>query len=461
MREEKEGRKEGVRDELERRKGVAGELVMAVARKGEIPWRSGGRRERGGDWEGRGERAGKKGREGDREGGRKKVGEQQQHHHQTISTNTLHTLSSFLSKINTTTTITTSINNYHLNQLSSLFSLFNLKVTSSSSKTHMANMTTTASPAIHRHQKLKKLVVIMGPTGSGKSKLSIDLATRFFPNSEIINSDKIQVYRGLDITTNKISMQDRRGVPHHFLGEFDPDTELTPSEFRQLGSKTVSQITCRRKLPLLVGGSNSFIYSLLAKRLNSEVDVFDESSSVNSVCSELRYNCCFLWVDVSLPVLNEYLDERVEEMLDSGMFEELEEYFALEGFTESDSVMSRTALRKAIGVPEFERYFKRVGLGGRWIGAGDSELDADVAKRLLYEEAVKAVKDNTWTLAKRQLGKIQRLSNAGWDLHKIDATEAFRAAMTTTSDPGERASDIWEKMVVEPSVKIVNRFLME
>ncbi|KAL3501726.1 hypothetical protein ACH5RR_036175 [Cinchona calisaya] len=321
----------------------------------------------------------------------------------------------------------------------------------------MAATTTTTSSAIHRRQKLKKLVVIMGPTGSGKSKLSVDLATRFFPNSEIINSDKIQVYRRLDIATNKISMRDRRGVPHHFLGEFDPDTEFTPSEFRSLGTKTVAQITSRRKLPLVVGGSNSFIYSLLAKRFEPDADVFDESNSVNSVCSELRYNCCFLWVDVSLPVLNQYLDERVDEMLDSGMFEELAEYFETEGFSESDSV-SRTGLRKAIGVPEFERYFKRV--GGRWTGA-DSEVDADVERILLYSEAVKAIKDNTCTLAKRQLGKIQRLKDAGWDLQKIDATEAFRAAMTTTSDSRKRASEIWEKMVVEPSVKIVNRFLME
>ncbi|CDP00631.1 unnamed protein product [Coffea canephora] len=293
----------------------------------------------------------------------------------------------------------------------------------------------------------------MGATGSGKSKLSVDLGTRFFPNSEIVNSDKIQVYRGLDIATNKISMHDRRGVPHHFLGEFDPETEFTPSDFRELASKTIAQITSRRNLPLIVGGSNSFIYSLLAKRFNSETDVFDESSAINSVSSELRYSCCFLWVDVSLPILNEYLDKRVDEMLDSGMYEELEEYFAREGFAESESA-SRTGLGKAIGVPEFERYFKRVGLGG---GADGSEVE----KRLSYEEAVKAVKENTCTLAKRQLEKIQRLKDAGWDLHKIDATEAFRAAMGMTSDSGKRASDIWEKMVVEPSAKIVKRFLME
>ncbi|KAL0326992.1 UNVERIFIED_CONTAM: Adenylate isopentenyltransferase 1, chloroplastic [Sesamum angustifolium] len=81
---------------------------------------------------------------------------------------------------------------------------------SSSRWARMASTTTTASASARRH---KKIVVIIGPTGCGKSKLSVDLASRFFPSSEIINSDKIQVYRGLDITTNKIPLPDRKRPP--------------------------------------------------------------------------------------------------------------------------------------------------------------------------------------------------------------------------------------------------------
>ncbi|CAI9096185.1 OLC1v1032270C1 [Oldenlandia corymbosa var. corymbosa] len=325
--------------------------------------------------------------------------------------------------------------------------------------THNAAPATAVATAARRRRKMKKLVVVMGPTGSGKSKLSIDLATRFFPNSEIINSDKIQVYRGLDITTNKISMHDRRGVPHHFLGVFDPDIDFTPSDFRSLAPKTIAQIISRRNVPFVVGGSNSFIHSLLAKDFNPDIDVFEESGPVDSISSELRYECCFIWVDVSPPVLNQYLDDRVDDMLDSGMFEELSEYFAAEGFSgssepDSESV-SRTGLRKAIGVPEFERYFKKH--GGR---CGESSEGDDVEERMSYEGAVKAIKDNTCKLAKRQVGKILRLRDAGWDLQRVDATEAFRAAMVT-SKAGKRATEIWEKTVVEPSVKIVSRFLME
>ncbi|KAL2546441.1 Adenylate isopentenyltransferase 6 [Forsythia ovata] len=293
----------------------------------------------------------------------------------------------------------------------------------------------------------KKIVVILGATGSGKSKLSVDLASKFFTSSEIINSDKIQVYSGLDITTNKIPLHERENVHHHLLGEFHPSDshpEFTPSDFRSYGAATISKILSRQKIPIIAGGSNSFIYALLAEKFSPAIDVFSDSDSINSVFSkQVRYNCCFLWVDVSLPVLNQYLVKRVDDMLDSGMFEELAEFF---NDPDSDSV-SQSGLRKAIGVPEFERYFKIF----------KNKAVADVRNSVAYEEAVKAVKDNTCQLAKRQLEKILRLRDAaGWDLKRIDATAAFRAKVT-----GKRVADIWERQVVEPSVKIVKRFLME
>ncbi|KAK6122283.1 hypothetical protein DH2020_043903 [Rehmannia glutinosa] len=297
----------------------------------------------------------------------------------------------------------------------------------------------------------------MGPTGCGKSKLSVDLASRFFPSSEIINSDKIQVYRGLDITTNKILLQDRKNIPHHLLGDFDPSEshpEFTPSDFRSSASLAISHIVSRRKIPFVVGGSNSFVYALLAKKFDPEVDVFGESiSDLDSVfCKEMRYACCFIWVDVSPPVLSEYLVKRVDDMLDSGMVEELAEYFADPG---SGSV-SQCGLKKAIGVPEFERYFLNKGKDWRI----SEEDDGDVEKKRAYKEAVRAIKDNTCQLAKRQLGKILRLRDAaGWDLKRVDSTASLRAAMG--GGGRRRVAEIWERQVVEPSVKIVKRFLMD
>ncbi|KAK9934734.1 hypothetical protein M0R45_021868 [Rubus argutus] len=306
--------------------------------------------------------------------------------------------------------------------------------------------TTTAVPLGHKD----KLVVIMGATGAGKSRLSIDLATHFPSCFEIINSDKMQVYKGLDITTNKIPVPDRLGVPHHLLGQFDPlDGELTPAEFRQLAGQAVSAITSRRKVPMLVGGSNSLIHALLVDRFEPGVDVFQDCAAISS---ELRYNCCFLWVDASLTVLADYLSKRVDEMLDSGMLEELAEFCE----PEDDDLAIRTGLRKAIGVPEFSRFFKKYPP----ICESQKARPDDPVRRGAYKEAVRAIKDNTCQLAKTQIAKILRLRVAGgWDLQRLDATEAFRAVVTSEDDDGKRWSEIWQKQVVEASVKIVKRFL--
>lgn len=289
-------------------------------------------------------------------------------------------------------------------------------------------------PTLGNH---KKIIVIMGPTGAGKSRLSIDIATRFFPNSEIINTDKMQVYHGLDKTTNKISIQKQQNVPHHLLGVFDPiQSVINPNDFRKLASQTINDIISRRGLPLLVGGSNSFIYSLLTKQLDPKLDVFNGPDS-DTVSSKLRYNCCFIWVDVCLPVLNLYLSKRVDEMLDSGMFEELSEFFGSGEFLK----VKRSGLGQAIGVPELEGYFKN--------GMDSKEL---------YDEGVRRIKANTCQLAKRQMGKILRLKDAGWDLKRIDATEVFRAVMVGDIDGG-RVAELWEKQVTQTSVKIVSQFL--
>ncbi|XP_059308736.1 adenylate isopentenyltransferase-like isoform X2 [Lycium ferocissimum] len=241
----------------------------------------------------------------------------------------------------------------------------------------------------------------MGATGCGKSKLSIDLATRFFP-SEIINSDKIQVYNGLNITTNKISISERHGVPHHLLGEFnatESKPEFSPFDFRSTASSRIDEIINRGNIPFIV--------------------------------------------DVMSHVLEKYLDKRVDEMLDSEMLEELENYFKKEGFSDSGSGLTGrvSGIRKAIGVPEFERYFK-----------GEE----------LYEDVVRDIKENTRVLAERQVAKINRLRDAGWDLQRVDATETFMAVMTSESGKNTAVvKEIWEKQVVEPSAKIVKKFLLE
>ncbi|XP_010313190.1 adenylate isopentenyltransferase isoform X1 [Solanum lycopersicum] len=107
-----------------------------------------------------------------------------------------------------------------------------------------------------------KVVVIMGATGSGKSKLAIDLASHF--PIEIINADSMQVYQGLDVLTNKVTPQEQKGVPHHLLGTISPCVEFTAKDFRDSTISIINEIWLRNRLPVIVGGTNYYIQALVS-----------------------------------------------------------------------------------------------------------------------------------------------------------------------------------------------------
>ncbi|XP_074560811.1 adenylate isopentenyltransferase 8, chloroplastic-like, partial [Curcuma longa] len=213
----------------------------------------------------------------------------------------------------------------------------------------------------------QRVVVIMGATGTGKSKLSVQLSSIF--SGEVINCDKIQVYRGLDITTNKMPVPDRRGVPHHLLGELDPATgELPRTGFRVLASCAIEDISARGRIPMVAGGSNSFIHALLSDRFDPRSDPFGERSSARK--EALRSRCCLIWVHVDAAVLAEQLDRRVDEMVVEGMVEELERYFAVEGEAErhpglgkkeAASREERDRVNRESGERASERFLSHVG----------------------------------------------------------------------------------------------------
>jgi tRNA dimethylallyltransferase len=107
-----------------------------------------------------------------------------------------------------------------------------------------------------------KVVVITGPTASGKSSLAIDLALHF--GAEIVNADSMQVYRGMDVGTAKPTITERRGVPHHLLDVADPDEDFDAAKYRSLGTPILHDIASRNKASLVVGGTGLYIKSLLS-----------------------------------------------------------------------------------------------------------------------------------------------------------------------------------------------------
>ncbi|MCU1421446.1 MAG: miaA [Microbacteriaceae bacterium] len=110
------------------------------------------------------------------------------------------------------------------------------------------------------------LVAVVGATGTGKSALSLDLAealaARGVP-SEIVNADAMQLYRGMDIGTAKLSMAERRGVPHHLLDVLDPRDEASVARYQADARAAIEGIRERGALPILVGGSGLYVSSVL------------------------------------------------------------------------------------------------------------------------------------------------------------------------------------------------------
>ncbi|KAL2374071.1 tRNA dimethylallyltransferase [Blastomyces gilchristii SLH14081] len=108
------------------------------------------------------------------------------------------------------------------------------------------------------------LIAVIGATGTGKSKLAVDLATRF--NGEIINGDAMQMYRGLPIITNQIPIEERQGIPHHLLGCIGFDQEpWRISHFKRECLRIIKEIRARGKLPVLVGGTHYYTQAVLFK----------------------------------------------------------------------------------------------------------------------------------------------------------------------------------------------------
>ncbi|MFH1031518.1 MAG: tRNA (adenosine(37)-N6)-dimethylallyltransferase MiaA [Chloroflexota bacterium] len=108
---------------------------------------------------------------------------------------------------------------------------------------------------------MNRLIAIVGPTGIGKSKLALRLAQKF--NGEIINADSRQVYRYMDIGTAKLSPEDLALVPHRLISIVNPDEEFSLAQYHQLAYHAISDVQERNKLPLLVGGSGLYIWTVL------------------------------------------------------------------------------------------------------------------------------------------------------------------------------------------------------
>ena len=105
------------------------------------------------------------------------------------------------------------------------------------------------------------MIAVVGPTGSGKSELGIALADAL--GGEVINADAMQFYRGMDIGTAKLSLEERCGVPHHLLDILDVREEASVASYQQRSREAIAEIRARGRVPILVGGSGLYLRAAL------------------------------------------------------------------------------------------------------------------------------------------------------------------------------------------------------
>jgi len=268
-----------------------------------------------------------------------------------------------------------------------------------------------------------KVVFVLGATATGKSKLAIALAQRF--NGEVINADKIQVHDGVPILTNKVTEEEQAGVPHHLLSVRHPNADFTVEEFRREAAGAVAYVLSVGRLPIVAGGSNTYIKALVEG---------------NGAAFHVAHDLLFVWVDAERELLEWNAALRVDEMVARGLVSEARTAFGGAGADYTRGV------RRAIGLPEMHAYL----MAERKGAAGEAELAA------MLECAVREIKDNTFRLARTQTEKIRRLSMLdGWDVRRIDVTPVF----VRKADGTECHEETWKKLVWEPCEEMVRTFL--
>ncbi len=268
---------------------------------------------------------------------------------------------------------------------------------------------------------MKKIIVIIGPTGVGKTKLSVELAKKM--NGEIINADSMQVYKSLDIGTAKIKEDEKQGIPHHLFDICDVTDNYTIFDYQRDARCCIDDILSRGKTPILVGGSGLYIkaalydYKLNDEDFHSEFDdltneeileeikkVHDTDIHVNNrkrlvrELNKIKNNTVYS-SDIMKPLydieviglttdrerLYEIINHRVDIMQEEGLVDEVENLYKQN--------LRTKAIMTGIGYKELYQYF-------------DGEISLD--------EALDLIKKNSRNFAKRQYTFFNHQMKVTW-----------------------------------------------
>lgn len=290
-----------------------------------------------------------------------------------------------------------------------------------------------------------KIIVVCGPTASGKSALAVELALRF--GGEVISADSRQVYRGLDIGTAKITPEEMRGVPHHLLDIADPMHRVSVAEYKILTEKVIADILSRGKIPIICGGTGYYISAVVSgenpapvepnltlrdelekksteelfeilqkkdarraseidsknkRRLVRALEIIETLGAVPKKVSEEKYNVLWIGLEVPKEIHVRKITERTEARMDGGMVQEAQR-------------LRGTGL-------SFERM--------RELGLEYGCLADFLEGKITRSECTERIKTETWQYVRRQYTWFRKNKNIVWyspsDSEKIyEKTKVF------------------------------------
>lgn len=270
---------------------------------------------------------------------------------------------------------------------------------------------------------MNKIIVIVGPTCTGKTKLSIELAKKY--NGEIINADSTQIYKDNDIATAKVSLEEMEGIEHHLLSIKELSENYTVFDYQRDARNCINKIIDKGKIPILVGGTGLYIKSVLydykfdlennkkeiydqynneelykkllsidpkteihpnnRKRVERALDYYfanNKPISSKEKTNKILYDVITIGLTTDRNILYEKINERVDKMLESGLLDEAHRIY--------ESCIRTKAVLTPIGYKELFPYFE-----------GKENLD----------NAILLMKQNSRHYAKRQYT---------WFLHQMD-----------------------------------------
>ena len=270
-----------------------------------------------------------------------------------------------------------------------------------------------------------KVIVIVGPTGVGKTKLSIELAKLL--NGEIINADSTQIYKDFDIATAKVTIEEMENIPHHLINIKNIDENYTVYDYQKDCRNKIEEILKRSKTPIIVGGTglyikaalydykfdfeNSFnnyndytnqqLYEMLLKiddktnihpnnrkRIIRALNYYNNTNNVLSnkeKTNKLLYNAVFIGLTIDRQTLYERINKRVDLMLENGLIDEARKIY--------DTNIRSKAVLTPIGYKELFDYFD-----------GNISLD----------ESIELIKMRSRRYAKRQYTWNRNQMNVNW-----------------------------------------------